>query len=220
MSDRRRGERGLFRGCCFGLVLLLVLLGLAAFVVDRALAAPDLGGPPGGRDDGSTEALVAVSLGAQLAAQLLAAPHAVVTVSERDLTVVARVNNPNPGRYRNVEVRVRDGYVLVSTDTSYGPLSVTAVAHVSVALQQPTQGPQLVAQVMALDVGALPVPGWLQDTLVGNLAPTVALAQLFDSSPALRLVRSAIECVVVAPDGVHVGVHRPGVAAVPSVCGP
>ena len=202
------------RGCCLGVVLLIVLLGLSAFVVDRALAAPNLGAAPGGSDDGETQVAIAVSLGAQLARQLLTQPHGVVTLSEHDLTVLAREHNPHPDRLRNVVARVRDGFLLLSALTDYGPLTVTVVAHVGVDLQP--GGGRLDAKVVSVDVGDLQLPGFLQDHVVGS--PTISLDQLF-TSPALQVLRANIECVVVAPDGLRVGVHRPGTAASPSVCG-
>ena len=39
------------------------------------------------------------------------------------------------------------------------------------------------------------------------------------NTAALRALRASIECVVIAPDGVRVGVHRPGTAADAGVCG-
>ncbi|MBV9099679.1 MAG: hypothetical protein JOZ46_00920 [Candidatus Dormibacteraeota bacterium] len=212
---RRPAERGVVRGCCLGVILLLVLLGLSAFVVDRAMAAPDLGAPPGGNDDGETQQAIAVSLGLQLGRDLVTQPHGVVTLTEHDLSVIAAANNPHPDRYHDVSARVRDGFVVVSALTSYGPISTTVVAHIGVALQQ--GGARLVATVVHVDVGDLPIPGWVQDHFVGS--PTIQLDPLFNSNAALQVLRANIECVLVAPDGVRVGVHRPGAAASPGVCG-
>jgi len=200
-----------------GVVLLLALLGFTAFVIDRAIAAPDLGAAPGGRDDGESQQAIALTLGAQLIAELVAQPHGVVTLSEHDLTVIAAQNNPHPDRYHDVMARVRNNLIAVSANTALGPMTVTAVAHVGVSLQQNGTAPQLAASVMDVDVGYLRLPGWLQDRLVGS--PTIMLDPVFNSTPALRAVRANIECVAVAPDGVHVGVHRPGTAADPGVCG-
>lgn len=200
-----------------GVILLLVLLGLTAFVIDRALAAPDLGAAPGGRDDGESQQAIALTLGAQLLAELVAQPHGVVTLTEHDLTVIAAQHNPHPDRYHNVMARVRNNLIAVSANTAIGPMTVAVVAHIGVTLQQNGTAPQLAAGVMDVDVGALQLPGWLQDRLVGS--PTIMLDPVFNSTAALRAVRANIECVVVAPDGVRVGVHRPGTTADPAVCG-
>jgi hypothetical protein len=200
-----------------GVVLLLALLGFAAFAIDRAVAAPDLGAPPGGRDDGESQLAVAVTLGAQLLAELAAQPHGVVTLTEHDLTVIAAQNNPHPDRYRDVIARVRNNLIAVSANTALGPMTVTVVAHVGVTLQQNGPAPQLAASVTEVDVGYLHLPGWLQDRLVGS--PTIMLDPVFNNTAALRALRASIECVVVAPDGVRIGVHRPGTAADAGVCG-
>lgn len=215
MTRGRGAEHGVIRGCCLGVVLLLAILGMSAFVVDRAMAAPDLGAAPGGRDDGETQQAIAVSLGVQLGRELITGPHGVVTLSEHDLTVLAAEHNPHPDRYRDVAARVRDGLVVVSALTNYGPIATTVVAHINVALVQ--SGARLDANVVRVDVGDLQVPGWVEDHFMGS--PTISLDQLFDSSPALQLLRANIECVLVAPDGVRVGVHRPGTGATPGVCG-
>ena len=200
-----------------GVILLLVLLGLTAFVIDRALAAPDLGAAPNGRDNGESQQAIALTLGTQLLAELVAGAHGVVTLTEHDLTVIAAQHNPHPDRYHTVMARVRNNLIAVSANTAIGPMSVTVVAHISVTLQQNGTAPQLAAGVMDVDVGALHLPGWLQDRVVGS--PTIMLDPVFNATAALRAVRADIECVVVAPDGVRVGVHRPGTAADPAVCG-
>src|SRR5438270_491856 len=81
-----------------------------------------------GPDDGSSQQAIAATLATQLAGHLLASAasphkgHAAVTLSEHDLTVLATANNPHPDRFHNVQARVRNGLVLVSADTSVGPL--------------------------------------------------------------------------------------------------
>lgn len=218
MIRARRGEGGLFRGCCLGLLLLLVLLGLGGFVVDRAIAAPDLGAPPGGRDDGGTQQAVAIALGTQLAAQLFARPHAAVTISEHDLTLIAVIHNPHPDEYRNIQVRSRNGLVDVSAQRSYGPVSLTAVGYVALGLDMSAGPPQVVANVTGIDVGALHLPGWVKDRFLGDFSPTVQINQLFQSSAALQVFRDNLECVQVVPEGVRIGVHRPETAADTTTC--
>jgi hypothetical protein len=149
----RTGERGIVRGCCAGLVLLIVLAAAGAFLADRALAAPVLGAPPAGPAHGDNEVGIAVSLGASMAAQLLAGSHGVVVLSEQDLTVLADANNPQPSRYRDLQVRVRNGLLVASAQISFGPFNPTAVVHVSLTLQAGPQGPVIAAQVPEIDIG-------------------------------------------------------------------
>ena len=63
------------------------------------------------------------------------APHGVVVLSEQDLTVLAIANNPHPDEFRDLQVRVRGGLVVVSAQVSAGPFTPTAVAHISLSLQ-------------------------------------------------------------------------------------
>ena len=123
-------------------LLLVVLVVGGIVVVTKALAAPDLGAAPGGTVHGSSAAVIAAALGGAAATQLLAMDHAVVTVSERDLTVIATARNPSPARFRNPQARVRNGYIVVSADTSVGPFGVTAVAWYPADLQAKRRGPR------------------------------------------------------------------------------
>jgi hypothetical protein len=215
----RSGERGVVRGCCAGLIVFLILAGGMAFIADRALAAPQLGPPPAGPSHGATELAIAVNLGQQMAAQLLVGPHGVITLSEQDLTVLADANNPHPDQYRDVEVRVRDGLVVVSAQISAGPFTPTAVAHISVALRSASSGSVLAAQVPEVDVGQLGLPGFVASGLVGQLNAALSLDSLFAIDSRLNALRAYIECVAVVPGGVAVGIHGPGVPAVSTSCG-
>jgi hypothetical protein len=219
VTAARRPERGLVRGCCLLIVLLVVVLGAAAYFADRALAAPSLGAAPAGPDHGDTEAAIAVALGVQLAAELLTEPHGVVTLSEHDLTVLARAHNPHPNSLSNLTARIRDGLVVISADHPFGPFTVTPVARIAISLASPNTSPSVSASIVELDVGQLVLPGFLRDREVGSLAPTLSLNALFGASAALQAVRASLECIVIAPDGVRVGVHRPATAPDPSVCG-
>jgi hypothetical protein len=212
-------QRGIVRGCCLGLLMLLILVGGSVFVADRALAAPELGAPPSGPSHGATETAIAIALGKEMAAQLLTSPHGVVVLSEEDLTVLAVANNPHPNEYRDVEVRVRDGLVVVSAQISAGPFTPTAVAHISLALQPGANGPVIVAQVPQLDIGMLGLPGFTGSGLVSQIDSALSLDRLFAIAPALSPLRTDIECVAVLPGGIAVGVHLPTVAADPSSCG-
>ena len=215
----RSSERGIVRGCCLGVLLLLVALGGSAFLADRALAAPALGAPPTGPSHGSTETAIALALGEQMAAMLIEGPHGVVVLSEQDLTVLAAANNPHPNEYRNIQVRVRDGLVVVSARISAGPFTPTAVAHISLALHPGAKGPVIDAQVPEVDVGMLGLPGFAGSALAGQIDAALSLDRLFTIAPKLSVLRSDIECVAVVPGGVAVGIHNPIAPAVPSACG-
>lgn len=161
--------------------MLLVLVGGSVFVADRALAAPELGAPPAGPSHGATETAIAISLGKEMAAQLLTSPHGVVVLSEEDLTVLAVANNPHPNAYRDLEVRVRNGLVVVSARISAGPFTPTAVAHISLSLQPGANGPVIVAQVPQLDIGMLGLPGFAgSETRVADQLGAVARSPLRD----------------------------------------
>jgi hypothetical protein len=215
----RSAERGLVRGCCAGLILLLVVVGGTAFIADRALAAPALGSPPAGPSHGATELAIALAAGEQMAAQLLGGPHGVVTLSEQDLTVLAVANNPQPDAYRNIQVRVRNQLLVVSALIAAGPFTPTAVAHISLSLLPGSSGQVIAAHVPEVDVGLLGLPGFVAGGLVTQLNTALSLDVLFAVAPQLKVLRADIECVAVVPGGVAIGIHDPGVAALPSSCG-
>ncbi len=207
---RSRGaEAGRLRGCCLGLLLLAALLVAAVFVSTRALAAPDLGASPGGTAHGGTEAVIAASLAGDAAVQLVRGEHAVVVLSERDLTVIARTRNPSPARYRNPEARIRNGDIVVSADTSTGPFDVTAVATFALVFSDTPDATQFSATAVGYSAGQLPIPTVLGDRLVPNSSSTLNLTALFASNPILETLARSLDCLTVQSDGVHVGFHRP-----------
>ena len=212
-------QRGIVRGCCLGLIVLLIVVGGSVFLADRALAAPDLGAPPAGPSHGSTEPAIAVALGEAMVTQLLTTSHGVVVLSEQDLTVLATANNPHPDEYRNLQVRIRAGLVVVSATISAGPFTPTAVAHISVSLRPGPSGPVIAAEVPEIDVGMLGLPGFAGSGLVSEIDSALSLDRLFALVPELSALRTDIECVAVVPGGVAVGVHGPGAAPIPSSCG-
>jgi hypothetical protein len=211
-------QRGIIRGCCLGLLVLLIVLGGSVYLADRALAAPTLGAPPAGPSHGSTETAIALALGTEMAAQLIQSPHGVVVLSEEDLTVLAVANNPHPGAFRDLQVRVRDGLVVVSAQVAAGPFTPTGVAHISLSLQPGPNGPVIAAQVPEVDIGMLGLPGFATPDLAAQIDDALSLDRLFAIDPRLSVLRSDIECVAVVPGGVAVGVHDPGAAPVASSC--
>jgi hypothetical protein len=212
-------QRGIVRGCCLGLIVLLILVGGSVFLADRALAAPDLGAPPAGPSHGASEDAIAVALGAQMAAQLIQSPHGVVVLSEQDLTVLAVANNPHPSELKDLQVRVRDGLVVVSARVSAGPFTPTAVAHIKLSLRPGGAGPVIAAEVPEVDIGMLGLPGFAGSNLVSQIDAALSLDRLFAIAPKLSVLRSDIECVAVLPGGVAVGVHDPDAPSVASSCG-
>jgi hypothetical protein len=215
----RSDQRGIVRGCCLGLIVLLVVVGGTVFLADRALAAPALGALPAGPSHGGTEPAIAVALGEQMVSQLLQSSHGVVVLSEQDLTVLATVNNPHPGEFRDLQVRVRSGLVVVSATISAGPFTPTAVAHISLSLRPGASGPVIAAQVPEVDVGMLGLPGFAGSGLVSEIDNALSLDRLFAIVPQLSALRTDIECVAVVPGGVAVGVHDPGIPPVAGSCG-
>lgn len=199
------------RGCCLLIILLVAVVAATVFLGGRALAAPDLGAPPGGTAHGGSEVVIAATLAGSAATQLVAGQHAILVLSERDLTVLAAAHDPNPTRYRNPQARVRDGAVLVSTDTSVGPFGATAVVHVALTYTTDGGQPHVTAQAADYTVGQLPLPAWVVDHLVPNAPSTIDLSRLWSSNRVLQLLAQSLECVAVQSDGIHVAFHRPGV---------
>lgn len=217
MRSGRRAQAGLVRGCCLLVGATVVVAGLLAFVADRGFAAPDLGSAPQGPDHGDSQTAIAVSLGAQVVLAMVTQPHVVFTLSEHDLTVLAQAHPPSG--VTGLTARVRNGLVVVSGQHPFGPFTVTPVARVSVAVDTRQSPPDLSSKVVELDIGQLGLPGFIQDRILGSFAGTIDLDRLFGGSPALQALRASLECVAVAPDGLHVGVHRPGVDPDTGVCG-
>ena len=207
----------MLRGCCFPVALLLLLAVAGVYVATRALATPNLGAAPGGTDHGNTQLLIAAALAGDAAAQLIIGDHAVVVVSEHDLTVIVQARNPEPQKYRYPQARIRDGNVVVSADTDVGPLGVTAVVRYNLVLD--TSGPvQVTAQPVSYDVGQLGLPSFVGTWLNPRATKTVDLTSLFGSNPALQLLARSLDCLAVHPDGVHVGFHRPGATVSDPAC--
>jgi hypothetical protein len=202
-----------------GLILAIVLVVAGIFAGMRVLAAPDLGPPPGGTAHGSTESVIAAALAGAAGTELVSGPHAVVMLSERDLTVIALARNPSPQRFRNPQARIRNGDIVVSAESSVGPLGVTAVARFTLVFSEDGGAPQITARAVDYEVGQLGLPGWVSDRLDPRGSATLNLGTLFAANPVLETLSQSMECVSVKADGVHVGFHRPGASADPSRCG-
>ena len=197
------------RGCCLGLLLLIALLAGLGFLAERALAAPDLGAAPGGTAHGGSEAVIAAALAGDAGVQLVRGEHAVVVLSERDLTVIAEARNPSPVRYRNPTARVRKGDVVVAADTTVGPFGVTGVATFELLFSDTPEATRIGVTPVAYAVGQLGIPTVIGDRLVPNSSATLNLTALFASNPVLETLARSLDCLVVQSDGIHVGFHRP-----------
>lgn len=216
MTRAARAQGGLVRGCCVLVVAALVVAGALAFLADRALAAPDLGAAPAGPDHGNTQTAIAITLAAQLVPTLLIQPHAVLALSEHDLSVIAATHPPS--NVTGLTARIRDGLIVLSGQHPFGPFTVNPVARVSLALDVNQSPPGLSSRVNELDIGQLGLPGFIQDRILGSFASTINLDQLFKGSPELAVLRANLECLAIAPDGLRLGVHRPGSAPDTTVC--
>ena len=223
MRRRSRAQLGLMRGCCLLVVVAVIVVGAAIFVTVRATAAPDLGAAPRGPGDGDGQTAIAVKLAAELVPQLLLSSDGTVTLSEQDLTVI--VNEHGAGGLSGATVRARNGELVLSGQHPFGPLTVTPVAHLSVALDTTTAPPKLTTQVEEFDVGQLGVPGFIRDRLLTSVTSSIDLGQLFGGAPALQGLASNIECAAVVDGdsgpqqaGLRIGVHRPGAGANTAVC--
>lgn len=218
MLSRPRRRVGRSCGCLLAIVAIVaVLLSVGAI---QAFATPDLGGAPGGSNDGETQNAIAAHLGTSLIAQFLAGQHAVVSVSEHDLTVLIREHNPNPSRFQQPEARVRDSLVVVDARTPAGPFTVWAVARLALSRTTDSSGiPRVSADFRAVQVGSLGLPDLVAHALQDRIQQAFNLQDLLGADPNLRLARQALECVQVSSTAVRIGFHRPDASADPNGCG-
>jgi len=196
-----------------------VVLVLLVVLTVQAFAGPDLGPAPGGVDDGENQTSIAVHLGGVLVTELLTAPHAHVDVSEHDLTVVVRQNNPDPARFQDPEVRIRDGLVVIDARTPVGPFTVTAVARMALSRSEDATGPRVSGTFKAVQVGNLGLPDQVTAALQDHVQQAFDLQDLLSASPELSLARSALECVRVVDGVVRLGFHRLGALEDTASCG-
>ncbi|MFN2451742.1 MAG: hypothetical protein ABR541_05255 [Candidatus Dormibacteria bacterium] len=212
------GQSGGGLGCAF-LLLAIALLGAGAVLGSRTVAAPALGAAPTGPSHGPNDLEIGAALAPRLVQALVLHPHALVVLSEQDLTVLARAHNPNPDRYRSPEVRVRAGRLVVSALSSVAGQQVTGVARLEVALQPSDGGaPGIATHLAEVDVGQVPIPEWARAAL--NLPDDRAVdpSAILQSNATLRRLAAYLDCVAVASDGLRMGFHRPGAAADPAGC--
>jgi len=217
--SRRRRQTGLGRGCAILIGAAVVFLALVGIVILRATATPDLGLPPRGPDHGQDQRSIAVSMAERLAPGLLLAPHATVTLSEQDVTVILRENDPEPDRFRDPEARFRDGKVVIDAHTSLGPVNIVAVGRVALILVSGNgQPPDVSVDIAEIDAGNLTLPGFIRDAIRQRIESSVTLNGVFGSDPRLSQLRPYLDCVAVSSDSVVLGFHRPGAAADPQGC--
>jgi hypothetical protein len=206
------------RGCCAGVLGLVAMAVAAAWLSVQAISDPGLGEPPVGPAHGSSDAAIAGALAPAIAGQLIEHPHAVITLSEQDLTRLAGLHNPDPPRFSEPHVRIRDARLVVDAQTHLGPLAVSAVARVRVLLNRAGSGsPSLVTVVDDISVGKVDVPQWLRGWVDSRGAALLNLDQLL-AQDHLSSLRDALDCVATATGGLRLGFHRPGTAPDSAVC--
>ena len=148
-------------GGVVALLVVLVLIAGGAMLTWRAAAAPELGAPPRGPDDGHTRLEIAAAMGRKAAQGLALGPHTVVTLSEKDLTTVLRSSISDAQQFQDPEARVRDGLVVIDVRTRLGPMDITAVGQAALSLVCPADGaPDVAADVRSISAGRMPLPGW------------------------------------------------------------
>lgn len=203
---RRAAERGLLRGCCAG-VVALVVVGVAALVLlARLTGTPELGPPPSGPDDGASPLAIAATLAVQ-AGKELAQPGstgAAVLVSEEDLSTLAAADNPAPQELAALQARARGDQLWVTAQSHLGPLGVVVTAKLGLGFHP---GAPVTATVQEIDVGDQQVPGFISSAVDPAAGAPFSLTPLLIGT---GLSVFGLECVVVVPDrGVELGFHPP-----------
>jgi hypothetical protein len=195
-----------------------VLIAGGGVVTWQATAAPDLGAPPRGPDDGHTRLQIAATMGRRAAQGLALAPHTVVTLSEQDITTVLRSSNPDTQHFQDPEGRVRDGLVVIDAHTRLGPVGITAVGRVALSLVCPPDGaPDVAADVTSISAGRMPLPGWAVTQIRDRISRDIDLHALL-ADAQLDPIRPYLDSVAVTADGVALGFHRPGLLQGSSPC--
>jgi hypothetical protein len=204
----------MFRGCCLGVAALVALTVVAAVLLFRLTSSPDLGADPSGPSHGDSPGTIATTLAGQLAKDLATMPHAKITLSEQDLTVIAAAENPDPLKFRDPHVRARAGQLQVDAHNNLGPFQVVTTARVQVSL---LPGGHLTAHVVQVDVGSQTVPEWMRSFVDSRGSATLSIDP-FLNNPGLQPLRDLLECGVVVDSGFRLGFHRPGGSADATTC--
>jgi len=202
----RAAERGLLRGCCAGLLALLLLAVAALVLLVRLTGTPDLGAAPAGPADGSTALNIAATLAVRVGEDLAepGATGATVVVSEQDLSILAVIDNPDPQALGDLQVRARGGHLWVSADSHLGPFPAVVTARLDLAFHP---GAPVTATIAEVDVGDQEIPGFLSSAVDPQVASTFSLTPLLTGS---ELSQFGLECVtVVAGRGVELGFREP-----------
>ena len=221
VAGARRAQAGLVRGVLLVLTLLVVgVVGGGAYILVRAQAQPDLGPVPRGPAHGSNERELSVYAAATLASGLASLHlHSTVALSEQDLTVLLRAHTGAATGFSDAHARLRDGQVVVDGSTSWGPLTVIAVGHLTATLVRDADGqPDVALQITEIDAGSLTLPGFLRDAISSRINDAAPLHGLLASSQ-LRSLRPDLECVAVHTDALVLGVHAPGIPPDHGACG-
>lgn len=224
-ASPRNGRSGRGTGCALTVIALVALLCFVAFVVGRVVAAPELGAAVSGNADGTTTKAISSHVAASVLGQFLRpgplGEHAVVVVTERDLTVIARSSNPDPAKYQDPEVRIRDSYVVVSAAAKLGTLKVIAVARATLLLSGVAAGNARIAtDIVSVDLGRQAIPDFMRSAIDPRGSAALSLDPIFNASPQLKPLRQSLECLYIGTDGIYLGFHRPGVAPVTTSCVP
>jgi len=202
--------------------VILVLILLAALWGGKlALATPDVGAPPAGPAHGSTEREIAASLAVTVRRELATSPHAILVLSEQDLTVLAVAHNPNPSRFRSPQVRVRNATLVITTLAELSSLKkdVTGVLYVKVGLAGTgSSTPTVTTRIIGVDIGELPVPDFVSSWVGVPAASPVDPASALLANPALKELTPYLDCAAVAADGVRLSFHRPDAVLDPAHC--
>jgi hypothetical protein len=211
--SRRRGQRGRVRGCCALLAIGAVVCAAAAVLLVRLTATPAfLGGAPPGADDGGSTQAIAARLAGALAVQIgRGSTDPTVTVSDRDLTVIAAAQNPDPRTFTDVQVHTGGGRLLLSARSHLGPLPVI----VTVRLTPHLVGGDPQILVDEIDVGNQVLPGFMR-TMVDPRGQ--AVLDVGTVVAAMHLAGVQIGCVAVVRTGVVLGFQRVGAHPDPSAC--
>jgi hypothetical protein len=193
---------------------MIVLTGAAALLLLRLTGTPDLGAPPSGSDDGASQQAIAATLAPLVADGLSSSAQTAVLLSERDLTVIAAENNPDPEMFTQPQVRSRDGELLLSAASNLGPMPVVTTVKLSLHL---TGAGDVALGVVELDVGDQIIPGFLRSALDPRGNAPFDLSP-FLGAPGMAAFRPLVECVAAVPGGVELGFHRQGSPENPGIC--